>query len=193
LIFKFYQKNKNYQKNNFLNFLNMVLNIFRSFVIIGFNMKEINIGRETGKTVKNLVAVGLLSISLSSLAACSSLPAKMRNPEFTPTPVVQQATVEPEETPSQFTTDWHTCTTIQPGEGIIAALNREAGGQNPKEPYKFVESTVEVMDSNGKVTVYNWENLLKENPIVYPGDKVCHTIKPILGQTATPRPEDIQR
>jgi hypothetical protein len=155
-------------------------------------MKEITPGRETPKIKTTLAAIGLLV-----LAACSPMPTVPMTPEghmkVQPYPTESLNQMISLQSNTKTTTDWHQCATIEPGEGVINALNRTSGEKGIKEPYDFIESTIEIMDSKGQVRTYNLEELLKQNPIVQPGDKVCHTIKPILQLTATPKPEDIHR
>jgi len=155
-------------------------------------IKEFTPNGEGLKIKQALTTIGLLA-----LAACLMTPTYSKtaesNTNFQPLPTASLNQTIQTQSNIETTLDWHLCTTIEPGEGVITALNRASGNKSIKEPYDFIESTIEIMDSEGKVRTYNLEELLRQNPLVQPGDKVCHTIVPRLQLTATPKPEDIHR
>ncbi|MGB9883581.1 MAG: hypothetical protein ACPLRN_03665, partial [Microgenomates group bacterium] len=66
--------------------------------------------------VINALAVGVLGLSL--LTGCGG------DERHTPTPVAKTATPTATAIAIQLSTDWHVCTEIQPGEGVVAALRR---------------------------------------------------------------------
>ncbi|MGB9883615.1 MAG: hypothetical protein ACPLRN_03840, partial [Microgenomates group bacterium] len=75
----------------------------------------------------------------------------------------------------------------------LRRASKEQSGGEPREWSITIEQLIEIKRRNGRVEVYSWEELLRRNPIVYEGDKVCDTLKPRLQATTTPRPEDIHR
>lgn len=123
------------------------------------------------------------------LSACGQVEA-----DVTPTP---EPTVTPTPTlePPLLTVDWYICTTIEAGEGVYQALQRAAGGDAPGQWSRTMGQQIEIFHEpvNGNpawVEVYSWETL-PERVMVYPGDRVCDTIKPRLQLELEALPENI--
>jgi hypothetical protein len=74
---------------------------------------------------------------------------------------------------------WRFEATVQQDEGIVQALERAAQekGMDFQPLANVPEGFVQVVEirHGSEVLIYSWENILANNPIVYPGDKVTHT------------------
>jgi len=138
--------------------------------------------------IRGFTCVGILVFALSLTGCGGGRETNAIQATLTPTrPSMPESIPTGNSVPTTIlSTDWHVCGMVQPGWGVIETLRQNSTSGEPHEwSNGGLQQIIEIRRSDGTVETYTWEELLRENPIVYPGDEVCDTLIPRLSATAT--------